>query len=107
MPRRVEDKEYLQLRDNSVVEKSALEFFNVGRTRDAHVTVARLADQFERQNRSRMSTLNVAAQTQFDGSDLRFRLSSSSTIGAVPLLSPSRGTPDFGLLVEPRFSWNG
>lgn len=32
-------------------------------------------------------------------------LRTSTTIGAIPLLSPVSGRPDFGLIVEPRFRW--
>jgi hypothetical protein len=33
-------------------------------------------------------------------------LQTSTRIGAIPLLSPVSGRPDFGLVVEPRFSWS-
>jgi hypothetical protein len=101
------EKEYFELRDNSVAQRSAFDFFNIRKSREMHATAARLAEQFELQNRSRLALLDVRARAEFDGNNLRFQLESSSTIGAVPLLSPTRGTADYGLLVQPRFSWSG
>jgi hypothetical protein len=59
------------------------------------------------QNNALFSLLGVQATTRFDGQDLRLKLNSTSAVGAVPLVSPTRGTLDYGLVVQPRFSWLG
>jgi len=45
--------------------------------------------------------------TNFNGSDLKFVVESGGMIGAVSLISPTTGRPDLGLVVQPRFPWDG
>jgi hypothetical protein len=97
----------LELRDHSESDFSAVKFFDVSGGRDPFSQAARLCEQFVLQNNPLFTLLGVQATTHFDGNDLRLKLSSTSTIGAVPLISPTRGTLDYGLVVQPRFSWLG
>jgi len=97
----------LELRDHSESEFSAVSFFATLGSRDPCSQAARLSEQFVRQNNTLFTLLGVQATTRFDGQDLRLKLSSTSAIGAVPLVSPTRGTLDYGLVVQPRFSWRG
>ena len=41
-----------------------------------------------------------------EGGEPGIILQTSTRIGAIPLLSPVSGRPDFGLVVEPRFTWS-
>ena len=97
----------LELRDHSEAEYSAVKFFNTFGSRDPSSQAARLSEQFVQQNNPLFTLLGVQATTRFDGQDLRLKLTSTSAIGAVPLVSPTRGTLDYGLVVQPRFSWLG
>lgn len=72
-----------------------------------------LADQFIALNRPVLDQWGVAARVHHRRRvaranaqvELAFRL--GSTIGAMPLRSPSNGKVEHGLLVEPRFGWAG
>lgn len=68
---------------------------------------ARLADQFLNANRGLLADLGVTGSVAYDGSSVRIVFASTTTIGAVPLISPSTGRPDIALLIEPRFPWVG
>ncbi len=96
----------LELADHSVIQYSAVRFFGLD-GRDPYPQAARLAEQFAVQNRPLLSLLDVRLETHFDGSDVLLRLSSGANIGAIPLFSPTRGTPDYGMVVQPRFPWRG
>ncbi len=63
------------------------------------------AEQLLRANEGMLRELGVAATTTRTGSTPALRIETSTRVGAVPLCSPVTGRPDFGLLVEPRFSW--
>lgn len=97
----------LRVADHSVEEFSAIDFFHTRNSADARGQAARLTDQFAGQNRSAMARLGVTMRRDFDGSDVKLRIESTSHVGAVPLLSPFSGKPDYGLVVEPRFPWSG
>ncbi len=97
----------LELTDHSAVQHSAVQFFGLQASRDPNPQAARLCEQFTKQNRSLFSLLDVRTETYFDGNDLLLRLISGDRVGAIPLFSPTRGTPDYGLVVQPRFPWRG
>jgi hypothetical protein len=97
----------LELADHSVIRHSAVRFFGLEGNRDPHPQAARLAEQFATQNRSLFSRMDVRIESHYDGDDLLLQLTSGSNVGAVPLFSPTRGTPDYGLVVQPRFPWRG
>lgn len=98
----------LELRDHSVAYQSAIDFFGLrGFSRDPFPQAARLVEQFEAQNRSLFSRLDVRVAHNFDGKDLLIRLESGSGVGAVPLFSPTSARPDYGLVIQPRFPWVG
>src|SRR5580704_3929435 len=97
----------LELTDHSMVQHSAVRFFALEGSRDPYPQAARLTEQFTTQNRSLFSRLDVRIESHYDGNDLLLRLTSGDNVGAVPLFSPTRGTPDYGLIVQPRFPWRG
>jgi len=68
---------------------------------------ARLAKQFVQQNRGILHDFGVLARVDYDGERLDVVFETSSKIGALPLLSPTTGRPDYGLIIKPRFEWLG
>jgi hypothetical protein len=84
-----------------------VEFFRLEGSRDPYPQAARLAEQFANQNRALFSLLDVQVDSHYDGNDLLLRLTSGDRVGAIPLFSPTSGTPDYGLVVQPRFPWRG
>jgi hypothetical protein len=97
----------LELRDHSLLAKSAVELFAVQKSADPQSQAARLADQFITQNRSLFGLLSVSVRRDYDGRDVLLLLESGSTVGAVPLRSPLTAKMEFGLIVQPRFPWPG
>lgn len=66
-----------------------------------------MADQFITQNRAMMSLLGVRIERDYDGSEVRLLIQSGSSVGAIPLFSPTTARPDYGLVIQPRFPWAG
>lgn len=97
----------LELQDNSLTLQSAAKFFDIKGVQDPRPQAARLAEQFENQNRSLFSIMDVQLDRQFDGNDVFLCLRSGNVVGAIPLLSPTTAAPDYGLVVQPRFPWVG
>ena len=77
------------------------------RDRQAQAQLARLANQFIRQNQSILDQFGVIAEMAYDGSNVDLIFHTSTRIGALPLVSPKTGRPDFGLVIQPRFGWQG
>lgn len=99
----------LELEDHSIVQRSAIDFFQLRRLDPQTRTVraARLAEQFVAQNRSLMSLLDVHVDRDYDGGDVRLLVEAGNAVGAIPLISPTSARPDYGLVVQPRFPWAG
>ena len=97
----------LELEDNSVAHRSAVELFNVRNVRDPAPAAARLAEQFIEQNRRMTALLDVELQTTYDGREVGLLIRSGNSVGAIPLASPTSAQLDFGLVVQPRFPWAG
>jgi len=98
----------LELQDDSVLQKSAVQFFGLrGAYRDPTSTAARLLEQFESLNRSLFSLMDVRLTRLYDGSDVYVVLQAGNVVGAVPLFSPTSGMLDYGLVIQPRFPWQG
>ena len=88
--------------------RNAADFFGVrNSSRDPNTTAARLAAQFEEQNRRITSLMDVRFDRVYDGSDVWLQITTGNTVGAVPLYSPTSGVPDYGLVIQPRFPWPG
>jgi hypothetical protein len=97
----------IELEDHSIVQRSAVDFFQLRGLRDPHAQAARIAEQFVMQNRLLMSLLDVRVNQNYDGRDVRLVIQSGSAVGAIPLMSPTTARPDLGLVVQPRFPWIG
>ena len=100
----------LEVQDHSTVRRSAIDFFQLrqlGDPKTMATRAARLTDQFVTQNRSSSALLDVKIEPHYDGSDVRLVIHSGSKVGAIPLVSPTTGRTDYGLVVQPRFPWAG
>jgi hypothetical protein len=76
-------------------------------TRDPSRQTARLADQFLEQNRVRFRELDLEVEPRYDGTSVAFLVRAGIRVGAIPLLSPTTGKSDYGIVVRPRFAWTG
>lgn len=99
-------KRCLDIEDMSVKKIEAMDLFRINDKRDV-ATLARLSDQWIDNNRGIFSHYDVSVNKTFDGNSVDIILRTGNKIGALPLLSPITGKPDFGLVIKPRFDWIG
>jgi 5-methylcytosine-specific restriction endonuclease McrBC regulatory subunit McrC len=100
---------FITLSDNSSCVASAVEIFHLGKLdrRQRLATAARLSDSLIRRNRSIFSAAHIECNPEFKSDDVFLRFQASNTIGAIPLVSPTTGKVDYGIIVRPRFPWDG
>ena len=96
---------FISLEDNSSFSASALSFFRLDK--GAVAEGAKLTEQLIKQNRSILTDAQIQCYKEFDGRDVLIRLQAGNTIGAIPLVSPTTGKADYGIIVRPRFPWDG
>lgn len=75
--------------------------------RDPQAQATRMANQFILQNRGILRDFGITADLKYDGTSVQIILKTGTKIGALPLLSPTTGKPDYGLVIKPRFNWAG
>lgn len=75
--------------------------------RDPSAQLSRLAGQFITQNRPYLRQLDTDIEQRYNGTSVSLEIKTRTCIGAVPLLSPTTGRADYGLVVKPRFDWQG
>jgi 5-methylcytosine-specific restriction endonuclease McrBC regulatory subunit McrC len=75
--------------------------------RDPNPQAARLARQFIDRNRGVLANVGVSVEPYYDGNSVELTFRTQTRVGAVPLLSPTTGKPDYGLVIKPRFPWPG
>lgn len=93
--------------DSSTIRVSAESLITAGASRDPAALSARLAQQFLSINDGLLRDFGVSASVDYNGSKVTILIRSGILIGAVPLLSPTSGRPDYGLVIYPRFGWPG
>lgn len=98
---------YVYGEDSSTVRVPAVQLVQGVPGRAVEGQAARLAHQFLRQNEGVLHTFCADANVDFDGNDVYLSFVTNTRVGAVPLLSPTSGRPDIGLVVRPRFEWLG
>lgn len=101
------DSVCLELEDHSVHRIPCEKWFPVADRRMAPSSHGRLSGQLLEQNRAIFDVLGLRGWSEFDGNQVYLTVESSSSVGAVPLVSPLSGRMDFGLVVQPRFPWRG
>jgi len=97
----------LELLDHSRVTRSAVDFFGSKNSADPQAQAARLTDQFIKLNSPIFKLLQVDFHRDYNGADVLLNIESHSAVGAVPLISPLTARYDLGLVVQPRFPWDG
>lgn len=75
--------------------------------RDASAQSARLSSQFIARNRATLGQLGTTVEPHYDGSTVSLQFHATTKVGAVPLVSPTSGQIEYGLVVRPRFDWPG
>jgi len=100
---------FITLEDNSITSCSAVDFLglNIRRARDPLSEAAKLSEQLTIQNRAVLALAQLQCTREFNGRDVRLYFRAGNTIGAIPLVSPTTGKPDYGVIIGPRFSWAG
>jgi hypothetical protein len=76
-------------------------------SRDRSSQIARLADQFVDLNRNAFRELEVTVEPRYRNSSIELEVRAGTHIGAIPLVSPTSGRHDYGLVIRPRFDWPG
>ncbi len=94
-------------RDSSVLHIPAQTLIQGELPRYPEQQAGRLAKQFVQQNRGILSDFGVTSRVAYDGETVDLVLETSTQVGAIPLLSPTTGRPDYGLVINPRFDWLG
>lgn len=74
--------------------------------RDQPATAELRAEQLVQNNLGILRELGVSAHPTRHRGEAGLLFETSARVGAIPLISPVSGRPDFGLVVEPRFSWS-
>ena len=69
-------------------------------SRDPQSQAARLANQFIWQNRGLLNNFGITTDLKYDGTSVRIILKIGTRIGALPLISPTTGKPDYGLVMH-------
>jgi len=77
-----------------------------GEGSDLRASADRRAEQIAKSNAGVLNDLGIVAVPVRRSGEPGLLVTSSTRVGAIPLLSPSSGRPDFGLVVEPRFAWS-
>jgi hypothetical protein len=93
--------------DNRVVRIPGVSLIMGDRGRNPENQAARLAHQFLRQNQGLLNDFGIDSRVYYDGVAVELRLRTGGRVGALPLLSPTSGRPDYGLIIKPRFGWQG
>lgn len=93
--------------DSSYCRISAFNLLQTIPSREPVPQAARLSQQFLSQNRGIFANFGIAAELDYDGTALDIVMKAGTKIGALPLLSPTTGKPDYGLVIKPRFDWAG
>jgi McrBC 5-methylcytosine restriction system component len=107
LPIELREASTFETEDSSTLRIPAAFLIRGSIPRDANAMSARLSDQFIRQNNGILRNFGIHVNQVFNGSSVDLVFQSGTKIGAIPLLSPTSGKPDYGLVIRPRFYWSG
>ncbi len=96
-----------EAKDSSVTRLSADFLLRGQRSRDPASQTARLADQFVDLNRGIFRQLELEIEPHYRNATVELDVRAGTCIGAIPLISPTSGRHDYGLVIRPRFDWPG
>jgi McrBC 5-methylcytosine restriction system component len=106
-PPRLTEPVCFKVADSSTLRLPAVRLLRGPAPRDPNAQAARLARQFIDRNRGLLANLDVVIEPHFDGTAVELSIRTGTRVGAIPLLSPTTGKPDYGIIIEPRFLWPG
>lgn len=66
-----------------------------------------MTEQFITQNRPLLTLLGIHVERDYDGNDVHMLIRAGDSVGAIPLISPITSRHDYGVVVQPRFHWQG
>ncbi|MFB6232350.1 MAG: hypothetical protein ABEL04_14465 [Salinibacter sp.] len=69
--------------------------------------IGQLARQFLDRNAGVLQDFEVEGDVVYYGDSVRLSFETGRTTGALPLISPTTGQVDYGLVIRPRFGWQG
>ncbi|MGB9905265.1 MAG: hypothetical protein ACPLQO_11465, partial [Desulfotomaculales bacterium] len=107
LPVKLRESPCFEILDSSTARLPALFLLKGQIPREPQSQAARLANQFIQQNRGILQNFNICANLDYDGQSVDVIFRAGTKIGALPLLSPTSGRPDYGLIIRPRFDWPG
>lgn len=93
--------------DSDEQRLNATRFIRGDLPRDPQAMAARLSNQFIDQNRGILNNFDVQVSQDYDGQNIWLVLKTGIKAGAFPLLSPTSGKPEYGMVIKPRFEWAG
>lgn len=96
-----------QVIDSASVRVPAVEFIRGPLPRNPELTGLRLAEQFVKLNELQFAALGVTPSWVTSSGRSYLCLTAGIVAGAVPVKSPLSGTFEQGLVVTPRFGWQG
>jgi hypothetical protein len=96
-----------ELNDSSILRLPTAFLLKGQVPRDPQSQAARLAKHFIQQNYGILSNMGISPGLDYDGNNVDIVIKAGTRIGAVPLLSPTSGRPDYGVIIKPRFGWQG
>jgi hypothetical protein len=101
------DQRCFEALDSSTTRISALFLLRGPRSRDPAIQLAQLADQFIELNHNTFRQLDLVVEPHYRRSSIDLDVRAGTWIGAIPLISPTSGRYDYGLVIRPRFDWPG
>ncbi|MGQ9824822.1 MAG: hypothetical protein ACUVSK_07470 [Desulfotomaculales bacterium] len=107
LPFKLRESPCFEILDSSTAHLPATFLLKGQILREPQSQAARLANQFIQQNRGILQNFNICANLDYDGHSVDVIFQAGTKIGAIPLLSPTSGRPDYGLIIRPRFDWPG
>ena len=107
LPFKLRESPCFEILDSSTAHLPATFLLKGQIPREPQSQAARLANQFIQQNRGILQNFNICANLDYDGHSVDVIFQAGTKIGAIPLLSPTSGRPDYGLIIRPRFDWPG
>lgn len=97
----------IELEDTSRTRIPASFLINASSTWGKEAQIGQLAKQFLDRNAGLLHDFDVEADVVYYGDDVCLAFETGHTTGALPLVSPTTGTVDYGALIRPRFGWQG
>jgi hypothetical protein len=97
----------IEVEDTSQTYISASFLLDASSTWGQESAIGQLARQFLDRNAGLLQDFGVESDVVYYGDSVRLTFETGHTTGALPLLSPTTGQVDYGLLIRPRFGWQG